>query len=162
MNFLGNLFSLSRKATTISSLNNPANDHSFPSVSPPLRLVTSSFVVENTGCRSFEQEKSFQIIVSPNGEEIYFFNVIDFIENHPDMFVVDVAQIIDMAKTQTAQVSIGFEDFAYRLDIFERTKQFYKQLGITKEDIDEKYTKFVEIAGRGKYAKLDIGLSQID
>ncbi|KAJ8067600.1 hypothetical protein OCU04_003210, partial [Sclerotinia nivalis] len=65
-----------------------------------------------------------------------------------------------MAKTQTVQVGIGFEDFTYRFDVFERTRQFYKQLGMTKEDTDEKHTKFVEMVGRGKHARLNIGLSQ--
>ncbi|KAJ8068659.1 hypothetical protein OCU04_002361 [Sclerotinia nivalis] len=76
------------------------------------------------------------------------------------MPIVDVVQMVDMAKTQAVQINIGLEDFVYRLNVFERIRQFYKQLNMTKEDTNEKYTKFVEMADRGKHARLDIELSQ--
>ncbi|KAJ8058048.1 hypothetical protein OCU04_012909 [Sclerotinia nivalis] len=140
MNFLGSLFSSLRRVAAVSSSNNPADDRFSSFVSSPSRLATPPFVVENAGCCSFEREKSSQIIASPNGEEIHFSNVIDFIENHLDMPVADAAQMVDMAKTQAVQ--------------------FYKQLGMTKKDTDEKHTKFVELANKGKHTKLDIELSQ--
>ncbi|KAJ8062470.1 hypothetical protein OCU04_009003 [Sclerotinia nivalis] len=160
MNFLGNLFNSLRRAVAVSSSNNPTDDRSSPSASPSSRLATSPFVMENAGCSSPEQNKSSQIIVSPNNKEIYFSNVIDFIENHPDMSIVDAAQMVDMAKIQTVQTDTDLEDFVHRFDIFERTKQFYKQLNITKENTNEKHTKFVEMADRGKHARLDIGFLQ--
>ncbi|KAJ8066851.1 hypothetical protein OCU04_004232 [Sclerotinia nivalis] len=160
MNFLGSLFSSFRKTITISFSNNPIDNCSFSSAFSFSKLATFSFVMENTDRRSFERKKSSQIIASPNNKEIHFSNVIDFIENHPDMTIIDTAQMIDIAKTQATQANTGFEDFAHRLDMFEKTKQFYKQLDITKKDTNEKYTKFVELANRNKHTKLDIGLSQ--
>ncbi|KAJ8058779.1 hypothetical protein OCU04_011768 [Sclerotinia nivalis] len=159
MNFLGSLFSSLRKAVAVSFSNNSIDDRFSLSVSSFSRLATFPLVVENAGRFSLERDKSSQIIVSPNGEEIHFSNVIDFIENHLDMPVVDTVQMIDMAKTQVVQVGIGLEDFVHRFDVFERTRQFYKQLDIMKEDTDEKYTKFVEIANRNKRVRFDIGFS---
>ncbi|KAJ8060052.1 hypothetical protein OCU04_011662 [Sclerotinia nivalis] len=159
MNFLGSLFSSPRKAAAVLFSNNPTDDRSFSSASSPLRFVIPPLVIENAGYRSPEQEKSFQIIISPNNKEIHFSNVIDFIENHPDITVADTAQMIDMAKTQAMQAGTGLEDFTHRLDMFEKTRQFYKQLSITKKDTNEKYTKFIELTNKSKHAKLDIGFS---
>ncbi|KAJ8058444.1 hypothetical protein OCU04_012633 [Sclerotinia nivalis] len=160
MNFLKSLFNSPRRAAAISSSNNPTDDRSSPSASSPSRLATPPLVMENADRRSPERNKSSQIIASPNNEEIHFSNVIDFIENHPDMPITDATQIIDITKTQTAQASTGLEDFAHRLDMFEKTKQFYKQLSMTKKDTNEKHTKFVELTNKGKHTKLDIRLSQ--
>ncbi|KAJ8067964.1 hypothetical protein OCU04_003544 [Sclerotinia nivalis] len=160
MNFLGSLFSSPRRTAAVSSSNNPTNDRSSPSVSPSLRLATLPLVIENANRPSPERNKSFQIIASPNSKEIHFSNIIDFIKNHPDMSIADTVQMVDIVKIQVVQADIDLKDFVHRLDVFERTRQFYKQLSMTKKDTNEKHTKFVEMAGRGKRAKLDIRLSQ--
>ncbi|KAJ8068117.1 hypothetical protein OCU04_003689 [Sclerotinia nivalis] len=143
MNFLKSLFNSPRKTITISSSNNSVNNCFSSSTSPP-KLVTLPLIKKDTDHYSPEQkknQKNSQIITSPNKKKIHFSNIIDFIENHPNISITNTIQIIDITKIQTIQININLEDFAHYLDIFEKTKQFYKQLNITKKKHKQKTYK---------------------
>ncbi|TGO31769.1 hypothetical protein BHYA_0414g00040 [Botrytis hyacinthi] len=99
------------------------------------------------------------VISLHTGETIAFTDIFDYFAANPELPKQVQAEKIDMAKVQTAQSGTFMDDFAAKVNAYDKKEELYKCLNMTKEDADAKHPQFAIMAGRGVRSTRELGLA---